>query len=136
MSKNIKALGVRLSFCFILKPKITLFHLLSFTVTRFLIRCFNHCATRPHSFYHSSFVVPLVVICCHFLSFIFTRSTTRCHLLSLVVPLVATYFYSMYYSSVLSDRTLHGLIEIWIIRLNTLRRFLKNSSISMKVTLN
>ena len=37
-----------------------------------------------------SLVVPLVATCCRSLSFVFTRCTTLCHSLSLVEPLVIT----------------------------------------------
>ena len=68
--KRQKPPGIRLSFCFVLKPKTTLFHLLSFTVT---------CC---HSLYHSlSLDVSLVsqdVIHCHSLSFVVPLVVTRC----------------------------------------------------------
>ena len=65
-----KSLAIRLVFCFILKPKITVFYLLSFV--------FSCCTTCWHS-------LSLTVTCCHSLSFIVICCTTRCHSLSLAV---------------------------------------------------
>ena len=53
--------GIRLSFCFVLKPKTTRFYLLPFAV--------SFCITRCHSLSIVvtlvAIIVPLVVTCCH-----------------------------------------------------------------------
>ena len=75
--------------------------IVSFWNLKSLSFVFIRCATRCHLLYHSlSFVVPLVVICCHSLSRAVICCTTRCHSLSLAVPLVVTLCHSIYHSSV------------------------------------
>lgn len=41
ISKKIKTSGIKQSFYFVLKPKTTLFYLLSFTVSRYITRCYS-----------------------------------------------------------------------------------------------
>ena len=83
-----------------------LYHSLPFFITRchslsLVVSCLPLVVTRCTTRYHSlSFVVPVVVIRCHSLSFVVTRCTTRCHLLSLDVPFAATRCHSMYHSAV------------------------------------
>ena len=97
-----------LTFCFILKHKITLFQLLSFVLIRFITRCHSH-SLIVFFCYSLSYVVtcchslPLLVLlvvtrcttCCHSLLFIVPIVVNRCHSLSLVVPFVFTRCHSM-----------------------------------------
>ena len=71
-----------------------LYHSLSFAVTHWnvLLLLVIRFTARYHLLYHAlSFIVPLVAISCHSLSFAVTRWTSRCHLLSLDVPLVCIF---------------------------------------------
>ena len=82
-----------MTFCFILKHKITLFYLPLFVSTRFITRCH---------------LLSLIVIFCYSLSFVVTRCHPKslvsilCHSLycslSLVVPLAVTPCHSLYHS--------------------------------------
>ena len=95
-----------MTFCFILKHKITLFYLLSFVFIRSITRC------------HS---LSLIVTFCYSLSFVVTRcytlspvvsdllSLTCCHSLPLLVPLVVTRFHLMYHSLPLVVVCCHSL---------------------------
>ena len=98
-----------MTFCFILKHKITLFSLLPFVSNRFITRChslslivifcysLSFVVIRCHSL---SFVVvcchslSLFVACCHFLyqslSLVVIRCTTRCHSLHHSLSFVVT----------------------------------------------
>ena len=83
-----------MAFCFILKLKITLFlPLLSFAVTH--CHLLSLVVIRCHSIYHFlSFAVTRFVTLCRYLSLVVPlvviRCTTRSHSLSLVVPIFVT----------------------------------------------
>ena len=71
-----------------------LYHSLSFAITHchFLLHLVTRFTTRCHSFCYSlSFIVLLVVISFHSFSFVVTRWTACCHLLSLDIPLVCLF---------------------------------------------
>ena len=68
---------------FSLKHKITLFYLLSFVFIYHSLSC--HSLSLIVIFCYS---LSFVVTCCHSLLFVVTCCATRCHSLSLVVPLV------------------------------------------------
>ena len=87
----IKLFRNQISLLLLLKHKITLFHLLSFVLLRFIPRC--HSLTLIVIFCYSlSFVVTCCTTCCHSLLLVATRCHSlynRCHSLSLVVPIVS-----------------------------------------------
>ena len=74
--KKKNSLAIRLTFCFILKPKITVFYLLSFV--------FSCCTTCWHS-------LSLIVTRCHLLWSVVPLVVIRCHLLSFDVPLICLF---------------------------------------------